>query len=83
MEIDGCFMCLRHLQVSWYVIQSSIFSEVCSRLFEVERNIGFDALLSDAKHPFVIADTGILARLTTDCYLLTPRAKSDMEIDGF
>ena len=75
-------MCLRHLLVSRNIIESAILTEMCSCLLEVERDIGIDTLLSDAKHPFVIADTGILARLATDCHLLTPRSKSVVEING-
>lgn len=65
-------MCLRHLLVSRNIIESAILTEMCSCLLEVERDIGVYTLFSDIEHPIIVADTGIIARLTADCYLLTP-----------
>ena len=72
-------MCLLHLLVSWDIVQTAILAEVGTRLFKVERHVGCDALLTDAKHPGIITDTGLRARLTTNSHLFTPRAKIIMK----
>ena len=83
MEIDGCFVGLRHLLIARNIVDSPILTEVCSRLLEIERNIGFDALLTNAKHPFVIADTGITARFSANSHLFNPTAEISSEVDVF
>ena len=40
-------MCLAHLLVSWYVIQSSILAECGSCLLEMKWHISLDALFTD------------------------------------
>ena len=76
-------MGLAHLFFSWNIIGTPIHAEVGTCLFEVEGDISFDTLFSDIEYPIVVADTGIIAGLTTDCHLFTPRAKLVMEVDGF
>ena len=39
-------MCLRHLLVSWDVIESAILTEMCPCLLEMERDFGIDTLFS-------------------------------------
>ena len=51
LSLDGvysCPMCLMHLLVTENMINSVILAECGSSLFEVERYIGPDALLTDA-----------------------------------
>ena len=75
-------MRLCHLQAAWDVVHATVFSETSARLLEMERHVGRDALLSDAKHPIIVADTGFGPRLASDRNLLTPGAKQTMEMDG-
>ena len=51
-------MCLFHLLVSRNIVQTAILAEVRTCLFEVERHVGSDALLTDAEYPGIITDTG-------------------------
>ena len=50
-------MCLFHLLVSRNIVQTAILAEVGTRLFEVERHVGSDTLLTDAEYPNIITDT--------------------------
>ena len=75
-------MCLRHLKFSWYVVETSILAEMRPRLLEVKGHIGRHALLTDAKHPCVVADTSVTPGLATDSHLFTPRAEFPPEING-
>ena len=54
-------MRLLHLQLSRDVIQTSILAEMRPGLLEMERHVGSPALLTDAEHPGVIADTSVTA----------------------
>ena len=54
-------MRLFHLQVSWDIVQTTILAEVRTRLLEMERHVGSDALLTDAEYPGIITDTGLRA----------------------
>ena len=54
-------MCLLHLLVSRNIVQTAILAEVRTRLLEMERHVGSDALLTDAEHPGIITDTGFRA----------------------
>ena len=73
-------MCLFHLLVSWDFVQTSILAEVRTRLLEMERHVGSDALLTDAEYPGIITDTGLRARLAAYRHLFAPRAKTAVEI---
>ena len=65
-------MRLLHLLVPRDIVQTAILAEVRSRLFEVKRHIGSDALLTDADHLGIITDTGFRARLAANRHLFTP-----------
>ena len=54
-------MRLLHLQLSRDVVQTAILAEVSPCLLEMERYVGCNALLTDAEHPGIIADTCITA----------------------
>ena len=73
-------MCLLHLLVSRDIVQTAILAEVGTRLLEVERHVGSDALLTDAEHPGIITDTCLRARLAANRHLLAPRAKTTVEV---
>ena len=65
-------MCLTHLLITGYMVNSAILAERGSGLLEVEWHIGLDALFTDVEHPLIVTDTGISSRLATDSDLLTP-----------
>ena len=54
-------MCLLHLLVSRDVVDTAILTEVGTRLLEVERHVGSDALLTDAEYPGIITGTCLRA----------------------
>ena len=74
-------MRLFHLLVSWDVVQTAILAEVGTRLLEVERHVGSDALLTDVEHPGIITDTGFRAGLAANCHLFAPRSKTTVEVN--
>ena len=76
-------MRLLHLQLSRDVIQTTILAEMRSRLFEMEPHVGSNTLLSNTKHPIIIADTGIMALLTTYRHLVAPTTETITEVNAF
>ena len=61
LEIYPSTICLIHLLVSRNVIEFAILKKMRSCLFEVERNIGIDALFTNVEHPIVITHTGVFS----------------------
>ena len=74
---------LLHLQAARDAKETAILAERGSRLFEIEWNIGGDALAADVEHPIVITDAGITARFPAYRHLLNPRAKAAKEVNVF
>jgi len=59
-------MRLFHLLVPGDIVQTAILAEVRTCLLEVEGDIGYDTLLTDAEHPGIITNTGFRARSYKD-----------------
>ncbi len=68
--VNVSFVGLTELVAAAHTVHLAVLDEMCARLVETERDILCHALLSEGKHPIVIARPRVDARLASYRYLL-------------